>query len=172
MITKKTLWLKSILIIICCLTCASCASTKNPLANIKKREDVEAVHVSPFLMWVMRSAVRTAAGDDAEPAMTMLKDIKSVDIVICDENPSVNDIKNIVHKELETRKYDIALQVKDSKSSNVAFYSRTHSKDSAVFKNPVIEVNDDDSYVVIYINGKIDPTTFPLDDFKSGNISI
>ncbi len=150
-----------IAVLLCCIASSFTASAKDLFAEVKKLPDTESVHVNGFMMSIARSAVKMSAGKDAGQALEVLKGIKSMDIIECDQSSSIPTTRNLARKIIEAEGYQVAFENMENNETVVIYCQPSNNKsDAGKLKNVIIEVCEPKEYSIIVIKGTINPETF------------
>lgn len=134
--------------------------------DIKAHPDVESIHVNRFMMSVARSAIRMSGDKDAKTALLFLKEIKSMDIISCENPSALKSVQALAKRAIAEKKYELALEDKDKDETAHIWCLPGKTMDSGKLRDVIIEVIEPKEYSLIIINGTVDPSKYTSEAFK------
>lgn len=146
---KRILFFFIISMMVVIAQAADSPSKERVLGKLASLPGVESVYIGP-------AALRLAAGSvNAIPGVPSgVKDLKSVEVIQCDNKESESQIRNFVRKLIKQRKFEEIVE-NVSEGERVVIYGYVPDTSAATLNNVLIEVSEDGEYVVVYIEGTI-----------------
>lgn len=154
----KQLIIKSILLIAAMTVSLGCRAEKM-FESLASNPNVESVYVGKAMMGMARGFLGKSNDKDTKVALNAIKDINSIEIISCEKDSAIKDVKVQAQKIIARMHLEVLLETKEPNVATI-IYGRTSSvKDSAV-SDIVIETSAPNEYTLIHINGKIDFNEF------------
>jgi len=130
----------------------SCIGQAKMFKSVASMSDVSSVYIGPAAMKFAKAA---SAFDNDMIASEAIKQINSLEVIDCDVKSRIPAVAEEVEKIITGMNLDVILETKDEDDVCI-IYGHIPEDKSEYLESVLIESRSEDSYSIVYINGKID----------------
>lgn len=157
----KNLIKTAVIIIVLLIMPASCIGQAKVFKSVASMTGVESVYIGPA---AMRFAQDASVLDSDKVSADAIKSIKSLEVIDCDEPAYIPAVADEAQKIINELKLDVILETKEE-DEECTIYGRVPEENADYIESLLIVSREEDSFSLVYINGKISLEEL-LEDYK------
>lgn len=145
-----------ILLLIAAMTAGISCRAEKIFESLASNPNVESVYVGKAMMGMARGFLSADNDGDTRAALKAVKDINSIEIISCENESAIKEIKEKARKIIAKLKLEVVLEAKEKNEKTVIYGRVPSAGNSSAVSNMVIETTEPGEYNLIHINGIID----------------